>query len=231
MDPQSIHLNDWERLLYGNAPVVFLVEVLIRALIIYIFLLVIIRLLGKRMSGQLTITEMAVMLTLGAIISVPMQMPERGILHGMLMLLFVLGFQRGITWFIFKSKKTEALTQGKMSMLIKDGELQVKELDKIRISKEQLFAILREEGIFQLGEVKRLYQEATGNFSIYRFDKPRPGYSIMPKIDKDLQPELQKNGDAGELACTRCGHVTSKEHQDSCRACGNSEWENAVIQK
>src|SRR5689334_7147777 len=142
MDKEEIFLNDWKRILFGNAPLEFLLEVLIRSVFIYCFLLIIIRLLGKRMSSQLTITELAVMLTLGAIVSVPMQMPERGILQGMELLVLILLFERGLTWLIYKNKKIEELTQGKMSLLVKDGVLQLGEVKKLNISHEQLFAVL-----------------------------------------------------------------------------------------
>src|SRR5687767_8208554 len=103
MKKEEINLWDIERLLFGRAPPEFLLEVFIRALIVYLATLVVVRLLGKRMSGQLTITEMAVMITLGAIISVPMQLPDRGILPGLLALLCALAFQRGINWLGFKN--------------------------------------------------------------------------------------------------------------------------------
>ncbi|WP_236395033.1 DUF421 domain-containing protein [Chitinophaga filiformis] len=231
MDTQSIQFNDWQRILFGNAPPIFLLEVLIRALFTYAVLLVVIRLLGKRMSGQLTITEMAVMLTLGAIISVPMQMPERGILHGVVMLFFVLAFQRGLTWFIFKSHRVEALTQGHMITLVKDGILQLHELAKVNMSREQLFAILRSEGIAHLGQVKRVYQEANGSFSIYRNEPSAPGYSILPQMDHQLQQEVQQPVEGNLHACRNCGNVSKGNVQEACSACGHLDWENAVQQK
>lgn len=231
MDPQSIHFTDWQRILFGNAPAIFLVEVLVRALVTYAVLLVVIRLLGKRMSGQLTITEMAVMLTLGAIISVPMQMPERGILHGVVMLFFVLAFQRGLTWFVFRSQKVEALTQGHMIMLVKDGRLQLKELEKVNMSREQLFAILRSEGVYQLGQVKRVYQEANGAFSIYLNEPANPGYSILPQMDDHLKHDIQQPLGNNLFACRHCGNTMKRNMQEACVNCGHLDWENAVQQK
>ncbi|TWV98732.1 YetF domain-containing protein [Chitinophaga pinensis] len=231
MDPQSIHFNDWQRLLFGNAPPEFLIEVLIRAIIIYAVLLFVIRLLGKRMSGQLSITEMAVMLTLGAIISVPMQMPERGILHGVVMLFFVLAFQRGFTWFVFKSRKVEDITQGAVSILIKDGILELEELRKLNISREQLFAILRSEEIYHLGQIKRVYQEANGNFSIYKADPVKPGYSILPKMDDRLGTDIQRPADDALLACRHCGNTIRIQSDKSCPVCGDKDWEKAVLAK
>jgi len=78
MKKEEIHLYDIKRILLGQAPVEFMLEVLIRTVITYIALLFLLKLLGKRMDGQVTIIEMSVMITLGAIVSVAMQLPDRG---------------------------------------------------------------------------------------------------------------------------------------------------------
>src|ERR1700710_487373 len=127
MKKEEIHIDDIQRILFGQTPPIFLLETFIRSLIIFVCLLVVVRWLGKRMSGQLTIMEMAVMLTLGAIVSVGMQVPDRGILLSILVLLVTLTFHRGLGKLGFKSARIEDLTQGKMSLLVKDGVLEVKE--------------------------------------------------------------------------------------------------------
>src|SRR5947209_8437399 len=102
MKKEEIHLYDIKRILLRQAPAAFLLETLLRTLIVYIGLLFIIRLLGKRMAGQLTITEMAVILTLGAIVSPPMQMPDHGIVMGLFILAGIALLQRGLTYVNFK---------------------------------------------------------------------------------------------------------------------------------
>jgi uncharacterized membrane protein YcaP (DUF421 family) len=83
----------------GEAPPLFLLEVFVRTLVIYVFLLFILRWLGKRMSGQLIIMELSVMLTLGAIVSASMQLPDHGILEGAFLLLLRAQFSAGpATW-------------------------------------------------------------------------------------------------------------------------------------
>ncbi|TLD40418.1 MAG: hypothetical protein JETT_3326 [Candidatus Jettenia ecosi] len=71
MDKEVIKFGDWERLFFGHAPVEFMLEVFLRTIFIYLMLLLILRLLGKRMTSQASILELAVMVTLGAIIALP----------------------------------------------------------------------------------------------------------------------------------------------------------------
>src|SRR5579872_2254690 len=94
MDKSQIHLGDWHRLLFGNAPAGFMAETLFRAIIIYICLMVIVGWLGKRMSGQVTITELGIAIMLGAIVAPPMETPERGILYGVFILIVMLLLHR-----------------------------------------------------------------------------------------------------------------------------------------
>ncbi len=186
MKKEEIFLGDWKRILLGNAPWEFMLEVFFRTVIIYLALIVIMRLLGKRMNAQLTISELAVMITLGGIVSVPMQIPDRGILVSFIILLCALFFQRGLNWLAFKYRKVEVATQGDLQTMVKEGCLDLEEMTKARISKEQLFANLRSQNIKHLGQVKRVYLEGCGMFTVFRQSDTRPGLSILPEKDPDM---------------------------------------------
>lgn len=155
MKKEEIHLWDIKRILFGQAPPEFLLEVFIRTLVVYIAAIVVMRWMGKRMNGQLTIIELAVMVMMGAIISVPMQVPDRGILQGLLVLLATLFFLRMINWASYRSPKFEALVHGHVVTIVKDGVLQVKELEENQLSNQQVFMVLRSKNIFNLGRVKK----------------------------------------------------------------------------
>ncbi|CAN5609062.1 hypothetical protein BH23BAC1_BH23BAC1_51030 [soil metagenome] len=69
------------------------------------------------------------MITLDAIVSVPMQSHERGIILAVIILACVIIFQRGLTCFNFKNRKLESITQGEVSLLVKDGVINYFPLD------------------------------------------------------------------------------------------------------
>ncbi|HZY82462.1 MAG TPA: hypothetical protein VFE50_23210 [Cyclobacteriaceae bacterium] len=121
MKKEDIELWDWNRILLGTASPEFMLEVFLRTIVSFLLLFAILRLLGKKMNGQLNLTETAVMITLGAIISVPMQMPDRGILIGVIALICVLILQRFFNWTSVKSERLENATQGKLAILVRDG--------------------------------------------------------------------------------------------------------------
>jgi uncharacterized membrane protein YcaP (DUF421 family) len=229
MKKEEIHLWDIKRILFGQAPPEFLLEVLIRSLIIYIATIIIMRWLGKRMNGQLTIVELSVMIVMGATISVPMQLPDRGLLQGFVVLLCILLFLRGINWIAFHNSKFEKLIQGEVSVLVKDGVLDLKELKKTKITRQQVFEILRAKKVYQLGKVKRLYLEACGIFSVYQEEQQKPGLPLFPPDDKSVL-EVQKTPKNALVVCINCGAVKSKDEEEGyCRNCGNNEWVKAIV--
>lgn len=231
MKKEEIHLADWHRILFGNAPAEFLIEVLIRTAIMYLFLLLILRLLGKRMGGQLTISELAVMLTLGAIVSVPMQAADKGMLQGILVLTCALIFQRGINYFAVKNEKIERFIQGHESIIIKDGALDFDELSAMKISREQMLAVLRNQNIYNLGEVQRAYIEACGLFSIYKYAEPKPGLSLLPPNDKGATTTLATAVEA--IVCEQCGIGNQEQNEidHTCNNCGANKWIPAILAK
>ncbi|RFZ84406.1 DUF421 domain-containing protein [Mucilaginibacter terrenus] len=234
MKKEAIHFDDIYRILIGNAPPIFLLEVFLRTLVIYVTLLFAIRWLGKRMSGQLTIMELAVMLTLGAIICVPMQIPDRGLLQGIVLLICAVWLQRGVSYLGVKSTKIEDFTQGKLSMLIKNGVLELDELRINRISHNQLFSQLRQLNVFNLGELDRVYLEANGVYSIFKSDEPRPGLPILHVDDAEIVEKQQHAGNNENenkplQACTNCGNVQPEQTVARCGVCGNDNWIKAIV--
>jgi uncharacterized membrane protein YcaP (DUF421 family) len=184
--------------------------------------------MGKRMDGQLTITEFAVMVTLGAIVSVPMQIPERGILLGIIALICILVFQRGINWLAVKNQKVEEVTQGTLSVLIKNGVLQIEEMHRVGMSRQNLFAALRAKEIFNLGQVKRVYFEACGLINIYKDESNRPGLPILPDEEtKFVRNKFQS--ERSKVACVNCGNVTASNARESqCENCNEKNWVEAA---
>jgi uncharacterized membrane protein YcaP (DUF421 family) len=228
MKKEQIHLWDIKRILFGQAPPEFLLEVLIRSLIIYVAVIILMRWLGKRMNGQLTIVEYAVMVVMGATVSVPMQIPDRGLLQGFVVMLCILLFLRGINWIAFHNSRFEKLVQGEVSILIKDGVLDLTELKRTRISQQQVFEVLRTKQIYHLGKVKRLYLEACGIFSVYEEERARPGLPLFPPDDNSLLEE--KSSGNAPVVCINCGTTKQDDQRENtCTNCGNNEWTKAIV--
>lgn len=227
MKKEDIHFGDLSRWLFGQTPPVFMIEVIIRTILIYILLLFVVRQMGKRMAGQTTLTEMAVMITIGAIVSPVMQLPDRALLFGVIALGCTYTFQQGINYWAFRRRRIEEITQGRISLLVKDGELMLDEMRKTRVSRQQLYSILREKNIYNLARVERMYLEACGVFSIYETNKKISGLPVTLPTDPTML-SLQVISDGGRKACCNCGHVQIVSNDETpCEICHATEWGNA----
>jgi uncharacterized membrane protein YcaP (DUF421 family) len=224
MSGSQFHFPDWRRLLLGDAPAAFLLEVALRTVLMYLALTVVVRLLGKRMSAQMTITETAVMLTLGAIVSGAMQMPNQGVLTGIVVLLAVLGLQVGVNRITQLRRRFDLLLNGHPRLLVRDGVIDLRQMRQAAISHEQIFARLRERGIAHLGQLRRVYLEACGDWSLFQCTDAPPGLPIYPLQDQLLVRRTRQEG--GLAACTLCGTVVpaAAARANPCPHCENRDW-------
>jgi uncharacterized membrane protein YcaP (DUF421 family) len=222
----EIHLEDWKRILFGNMPAIFYLEVFLRVTFIYLLILICLRLMGKRMASQLSRNEILALSALAASIGIPLQTPERGMLPAVIVALVVVAGQRIISIVSTQNQKIEQQSQGDISILINDCCLQYKNMEQTRIAKERIFAQLRSEGIKHLGEVKRMYFEASGDFSFVMNKDATPGLSIIPEEDSDYAKRQQKVTNV--QVCNKCGK--KKEAATvQCDNCGNEQFVSAVL--
>src|SRR5215212_1028991 len=160
MKPDEIKWTDWQRILVGEVPGSFYIELVIRTLIIFLLLIVSLRLLGRRMAARTSRIELTALFTLAAAIGVPLQAPDRGLLPAFIIAVVVIIIGRLVAQWAFKNRNFESNVVDNYTLLVEDGVLKLDEMKKTRLTIERLFSQLRGQGIRHLGEVKRLYFEA-----------------------------------------------------------------------
>ncbi|MGX5854388.1 DUF421 domain-containing protein [Dyadobacter jiangsuensis] len=225
MKKEDIHFGDWQRMLLGDVPGGFYWEVVLRIAVIYLILMVSMRLMGKRMASQLSRNEMIAMVSLAAAIGVPLQAPDRGILAAVIIAAVVIFIQQTMARLATRNQRLESITQGNLSILITDSRLDLPQMEVTGITREKAFSQLRSHGIRHLGEVKRLYFEADGSFTLILNNDGRPGLSILPEADPEF---IRQSCRASELlVCRRCGQPFAVT-DSACGNCGSDEHIHAV---
>jgi len=229
MKPEDIHITDYMRILLGEVPWSFLIEVIVRIGFIYLLLMVSMRLMGKRMASTLSNNELAALVSLAAAVGVPMLAPDRGMLPALIIAIIVLGIQRLISYYTYRSKKLEFMALGDISVMVKDGKMLMDVMKLNRVTPERMLAEFRSAGITNLGSVRRAYFEATGEFTKFLYENPRPGLCILPLWDKKFIGEQQVA--IGIYACGNCGNTTEKEKEKAwpCSNCGHNQWAEAIV--
>jgi uncharacterized membrane protein YcaP (DUF421 family) len=224
VNEEDIRLTDLSRILLGNVAWPFLIEALARIVFVYLLLLLAMRLMGKRMASTLSRNELAALVSLAAATGAVIQSPERGLLPAIVIVLIVVAAQRLVALLAIRNKRLERATQGDLSVLVDDGQLELEVMERCDLSREQVFSQLRTLGFTNLGMVRRLYMEAGGSFSFLRFDSPRAGLSLVPACDEELRSAQRRSQDF--VVCDRCGHLehrTSSE-PESCSRCRGRVW-------
>ncbi|RZL01618.1 MAG: DUF421 domain-containing protein, partial [Hymenobacter sp.] len=132
-----------------------------------------------------------------------------------MIVLLMIGVQRFLRSKANKNEKFEFLMEGHLSELVRDGTLNIKAMRDARISKEQLFAQLRQLQINHLGEISRVYMEANGDFTAIKRLETKPGLSVIPGWDEDFFKPDEKSG---IYACNHCGK-TEATNDHPCSNC------------
>lgn len=226
--PPPPHLTDFSRILLGDVPWSFLAEATIRLVLMYLLLLLGLRLMGKRMAGQLSRTELAALVSLAAAIGIPLLSADRGILAPLIIAAVVVSGQQLVVHLAARHPRAEQLLQGNLTTVAAHGVLQLDRMEEAVLSQERLFAQLRGESLEHLGQVRCLYMEANGTFSLVEETEPKPGLSLIPNWDQDfrrMQPVAP-----GTFACLKCGQLLAAPQKPvaACPTCQASAWEPAV---
>lgn len=224
MKKEDIKLDDLYRILHGEVPLDFYIELIIRALFVFFVLTFGMKYLGKRQSSQLTRTELAATATLAAATGLVILAPDRGLIPPLIIVAIMIFAHRWIHKKSRGSERFEFLVEGHISELVRDGVMNLPALEKERISRHQLFAQLRSMGILHLGEVSRFYLEANGDFSLLKAIEKKSGLPVIPDWDKDFLKEMSPGA---YLVCKACG-AQKQDDEDGCLSCKRQEWDFSV---
>jgi uncharacterized membrane protein YcaP (DUF421 family) len=225
MNPQDIKINDWTRIFIGDVPPVFFIEIVLRIVFVYLVIMISMRLLGKRMASQMTRNEFAALVSLSAAVGVPILAPDRGLLPAAVIALVVVGVSRLIEIVAARNPKVEKATQGAIDLLLKDGVLDAAAVRRTQVTRTRIFSELRSNGISNLAQVKRMYIESTGKFSLIRMKPDRPGLSLIPDEDVDMTRTLKQCPDV--MVCHFCGNRRLGQEKQ-CGNCQADDWVRAV---
>jgi uncharacterized membrane protein YcaP (DUF421 family) len=219
---------DWERILLNGLPLKFLFEVAFRSAVMFLFLLLVIRLTGKRGVKQLSVFEIVIIISLGSAAGDPMFYEDVGILPALMVFFIILILYRGITWITGRSEWFEKLIEGKTECLITEGKFSFQKFDQESLAQDEFFTELRLKHVEHLGQVKKAYLETTGDVSIFFYEDNdvKYGLPIIPELFCEKSTTIST---AGLYACSHCGLVVQHgPGRPICPDCRNTLWVAAI---
>ncbi|SHI24763.1 DUF421 domain-containing protein [Clostridium intestinale] len=172
--------------------------VLIRTCILYILVVLVIRLMGKRQIGELQPYELVITIVISDLATVPMQDVRLPLILGIIPIITLLILEVFFTELQIRSKFMRKLIDGDPSVLIRDGKINEKALKSQRIHIEDLLEELRLTGNFDISSIKYAILESNGQLSI--MSKENNENSHLPlvllyngKVNKDSLKKLHKD--------------------------------------
>lgn len=154
--------------------------VLIRTIILYAFVVISMRIMGKRQIGELQPFELAVALIISELASLPMQDTRIPLINGIIPIVTVSTLQLIISWLELKSESIRTILSGKPSILINNGKIDIKQMKEQRFNLNDLLEELRLGGYPDISQIQYAILETSGKLSIV------PKLSASPVTKADL---------------------------------------------
>lgn len=158
---------------------------LIRTTILYVFVILIMRVMGKRQIGELQPTELVITLLLSEIIAIPMQDNNISLINSIVPVLVLVGLEILVSVISLKSVKFRSLLQGNAIIIIRDGKLDLKKMKELRFTVDDVLEALRQKDIFDLNKVQYAVVETNGTISVML----KPQYETVVRKDLNLPAE------------------------------------------
>lgn len=157
----------------------------IRAILLYIFVLIAMRAMGKREIGQLQPFEFTIALMIADLASIPMTDVGISIFSGIVPMLGLIIMHILISVVNLKSVKAREIISGKPRILIHRGRIDEKALKKERYTVSELQEKLRSKDVFSLLDVEYAILETNGDITVVQ----KPGKRNLTPIDLGIEPE------------------------------------------
>jgi uncharacterized membrane protein YcaP (DUF421 family) len=157
------------------------VEIVIRAVVIFMFLWLITRIVGRSTLGEISTFQLIVFITMGDLVQQAVTQQDYSVTAAVLAvgtfaLLTIL-----ISWVNQRWPRARPLTQGTPVVLVVDGEPQMQTLRRERMSIDDLYSDARQDGIERLSEVRLAVLETNGRVSFFT-GKPKEGAGSPPTV-------------------------------------------------
>ena len=141
-------------------------EFVVRAVIVYGFLLVILRLTGKRQVGQLAPFDLVLLLVLSNAVQNSMNGGDNSITGGMILTATLVGLHWIVAWLTYHNKSIEGLVEGRPVLLIHNGHIDRRAVRQVQMTMHELEAALRAEGCMCASDVRFAVLENSGRVSV-----------------------------------------------------------------
>ena len=147
-----------------------MLTILIRTVIIYIVVTAALRIMGKRQVSDMQTSELVITLIISEVASLPLENAERPLLNSLVPIMMIVALELLVSLLMMKSRRFRSLICGHPIVVIQDGKIIDSELQRLRISREDLYSLLREKDLSDEKDVRYGVIEPNGTLSVLTDD-------------------------------------------------------------
>lgn len=157
---------------------------IMRTIILYIFVTLGIRLMGKRQIGEMQPNELVVTLLISETAAIPLQDTTQPILNGLVAIFVLVILEIMISVLSMKSRFMRKIMNGKSAVIIKNGVIDQQMMKSVRMTVLDLVELLRGQDVFDISTVAFAVLEVNGNLSVLLKSAEQPATVADLKIEK-----------------------------------------------
>ncbi len=165
---------DWQRLFIGEAPIGYFLEIAARIGLIFLILLLVLRMLGKRGQNNLSPMQQMLMIALGSAAGDAMLYPTVALGYAALVLIGVTALTLGLENISKRMRWARDYLETRPTVLIRTGVVDDDALFRERTTRRELHAALRSQGVRDISQVEVAVLEVSGEISVILNDKAPP---------------------------------------------------------
>lgn len=228
---------DLQRIFFGDLPLIFIFEILLRTFVLYAYALLLFRLLPRRNMGNMTQLEVLLIIALGSALGDPMFYPDVPLIHGIVVITLIAIINQVLAKLARRGDHWERVIEGDPIQVVDEGQLDLGGMRVASLTREDVFMALRMQEHKSLGEVKAAYIETNGSISIspYSPDDKHPGLPLipLPHLGRKMFYKADDSvPDSKTYGCYRCGHIQEHKAGDNfghCHRCQRDNWLDHVM--
>jgi len=155
----------WKDILVMGAPVV---EKILRPVVVYFFLVAVLRVFGKRELAQLNPFDLVVLLSLSNTVQNAIIGNDNSLTGGLLGAFALLGMNYLVVRFLFRHRRLDQIFEGKPTVLVDHGHIVKHGLSKELLTRAELMTVLHRQGFDSIDDVQKCVLEPGGTFYVQR---------------------------------------------------------------
>lgn len=164
-------------------------NLVIRSFVVYLFVIIILRIAGRRQIAQMGPTEFVAILLVSNSVQNSMNAGDNSLLGGIISALSLIVLSRVISWLTFKHKTMGRFFEGEPAVVISNGKVQKHILDRLLMSIEDLYAMLIAQQVTSLEAIKYGIIDVEGKLIIVYKEN-----DLLKQMDKNTVYMDETNG-------------------------------------